>query len=96
MLIILYYKYDVMVENMAIISVRIDDKLKKEMDKLKHINWSEVIRQAIVSKLRDENNRNLAKAVLLTERVRKKASDGWDTTEIIRHWREYRFRESGS
>jgi len=85
-----------MVENMAIISVRIDDKLKKEMDKLKHINWSEVIRQAIVSKLRDENNRNLAKAVLLTERVRKKASDGWDTTEIIRHWREYRFRESGS
>ena len=81
---------------MAIISVRIDDKLKKEMDKLKHINWSEVIRQAIMAKLRDETNRNLAKAVLLTERVRKKAPEGWDTTEIIRHWREHRFGESGS
>jgi len=76
---------------MTIISVRIDDELKKEMDRLKHINWNEIIRQAIIRTINEEKGRNLAKAVLLNEKVRKEAPKGWDTTEILRYWREHRF-----
>lgn len=32
---------------MTTISVRIDPELKKKMEKLNHLNWSEIIRQAI-------------------------------------------------
>ena len=39
---------------MAIISIRIDDKLKKEMDRLKHINWNEIIRRAIIRTINEE------------------------------------------
>ncbi|BES82184.1 hypothetical protein PABY_17510 [Pyrodictium abyssi] len=31
----------------VVVSFRIDRKLKEKMDKLKHINWSEVVRRAI-------------------------------------------------
>ena len=31
----------------TVVSFRIDKKLKERMDKLKHINWSEVVRKAI-------------------------------------------------
>ena len=78
------------VEKMTTISVRIDDSLKKEMDRLKDVNWSEVLRQAIQARLRQNGQRNLAKAVLLTEKIRKPAPPGVDSTEIIRYWREHR------
>ena len=32
---------------MPTISIRIDEKLKKKMDELSYINWSEVIRRKI-------------------------------------------------
>ncbi|HDD64183.1 MAG TPA: VapB-type antitoxin [Thermoprotei archaeon] len=76
---------------MAIISVRVSDEIKKRMDRLKHINWSEVIRRAIIKTLEEEEGRNLARAVLLNEKIRKKAPEGWDSTEIIRYWRQRRY-----
>ena len=76
---------------MAIISVRVSDEIRKRMDRLKHINWSEVIRRAIIKTLEEEEGRNLARAVLLNEKIRKKAPEGWDSTEIIRYWRQRRY-----
>jgi len=76
---------------MAIISVRVSDEIKKRMDRLKHINWSEVIRRAIIKTLEEEEGRNLARAVLLNEKVRKKAPKGWSSVETIRYWREHRY-----
>jgi len=76
---------------MAIISVRVNDEIKKRMDKLKHINWSEVIRRAIIEVLKEEEGRNIARAVLLNEKIRKKAPKGWSSVEVIRYWREHRF-----
>jgi len=80
---------------MTIVSVRVDDELKRRMDRLKHINWSEVIRRAIIKTLEEEEGRNLARAVLLNEKVRKKAPEGWSSVEVIRYWREHRYGEGG-
>jgi len=80
---------------MPVISVRVSDDIKRRMERFKHINWSEVIRRAIVKVLEEEERRNLAKAVLLNERIRKKAPKGWSSVEVIRYWREHRYGKSG-
>ena len=80
---------------MPVISVRVSDDIKRRMERFKHINWSEVIRRAIVKVLEEEERRNLAKAVLLNERIRKKAPKGWSSVEVIRYWREHHYGKSG-
>jgi len=73
---------------MAIITVRIDDDLKRRMEKVKHINWSEVVRQAIIGVLGQEEGQNLAKAVLLNERNTIVPDEGYSSVEIIKEWRK--------
>jgi Arc/MetJ-type ribon-helix-helix transcriptional regulator len=75
---------------MTNISVRIDPELKEKMDALKHLNWSEVIRKAIKSKIQDESELNKAKAVLLNEKIRKIAPENFDSVDIVRKFREER------
>ena len=79
---------------MPVISVRIDDELKKKMDKYKYINWSEIIRKEIVKIIERLESRNLAEALLINEKLRRKSTT--DTTKIIREWRERRYREGSS
>ncbi|AIY90671.1 hypothetical protein [Geoglobus acetivorans] len=74
---------------MAVISVRIDDRLKKQMDKHRHINWSEVIRAELTRVIERLESRNVAEALLINEKVRKESVK--DTTSIIREWRESRY-----
>ena len=71
-------------------SVRIDSELKKKMNSLKHLNWSEIVRKAIKSEIRNETETNKAKAVLLNEKIRKKAPKDFNSVEIIREFREER------
>ncbi len=84
---------------MAIITVRIDDELKKRMEKEGHINWSEVIRRAIISRIEEEelwnslDRRKLVKAASLNEAMRRRIS-GWDSVAEIRRWRELAGRGS--
>ncbi|RLE62648.1 MAG: hypothetical protein DRJ47_10365 [Thermoprotei archaeon] len=80
---------------MPVVSVRVSEDIKRRMEKLRYINWSEVIRRAIIMVLEEEEGRNLAKAVVLNEKIRKKAPDGWSSVEVIRYWREHRYGESG-
>ena len=75
---------------MTNISVRIDPEMKKKMDSLKHLNWSEVIRKAIKSMIQNETEINKAKAVLLNEKIRKKAPENFNSVDIIRKFREER------
>jgi len=75
---------------MTNISVRIDPELKKKMDSLKHLNWSEIIRKAIKSKIQNEVEINKAKAVLLNEKIRKIAPENFNSVDIIRKFREVR------
>jgi len=79
---------------MPVISVRVDDELKRKMDKYRYINWSEVIRTEIAKIIERFESRNLAEALLINEKLRRKSTV--DTTEIIREWRKRRYGESGS
>ncbi|RLF10142.1 MAG: hypothetical protein DRJ62_05540 [Thermoprotei archaeon] len=75
-------------ELMGLITVRIDDETKRRMERLKHINWSEVVREAITRVLRQEEERNLARALLLNERNVITPDEGYSSVEVIRKWRE--------
>lgn len=72
---------------MSSVSVRIPEELKKRMEELPWINWSEILRQTIYDTVEEQSKRNLANAVLLNERIRKTAPKGWDSTDIIRESR---------
>lgn len=76
---------------MSIVTVRVDEETKRKMDRLRHVNWSGVLREAIQTKLEQEKGRDLAKAVILNERVKRAAPEGWDSAEAIRFWRERRY-----
>jgi len=67
-------------------SVTVPESLKEEMDKT-DTNWSAVVREAIRLRLRHEREKDVAEAVLINERLRRKAPEGWDSSEVIRFWR---------
>ena len=76
--------------------MRLDEKTRRKMKLLSHLNWSEVIRQAILQKIVEEENRKrrldlkmLKEAAEITDKIRK-LSPSWSSTEEIRKWRELR------
>lgn len=70
-----------------------DERLKRKMDELREINWSEVARKAIQEKIAESELWQPADATVM-----KKASDDidslrrsikeWDSTAEIRRWRD--------
>jgi len=81
---------------MSVISIRIDEQTRRKMKLLSHLNWSEVIRQAITQKIKEEENRKrrldpkmLKEAAEKTDKIRK-PSPSWSSTEEIRKWRDSR------
>jgi len=74
---------------MPMITVKIDEETKRMMDDIR-IDWSEFIRNAIKNKIVEERKRNLAKAVLINERIRRKSSSEARSEEIIRRFRDER------
>jgi Arc/MetJ-type ribon-helix-helix transcriptional regulator len=73
--------------DMKTLTVKVDEELKERMKRLRHVNWSEVIRESIRRKIEEENGRNIAEAVLINERLRREAPEGWDSAKVIREWR---------
>lgn len=73
---------------MPLVTVKVDEELKRRMEKLRHINWSEVIRQAITDVVEAKKERNLAKAILLNEEHTIVPEEGYSSTELIRKLRE--------
>ncbi len=78
------------VKKVATLTVRVDEELRERMKRLKHVNWSEVIRDSIRKKIEEDVGRNLAEAILLNEKLRKIAPEGWDSARVIREWRSKR------
>lgn len=80
---------------MATVSVRVPDELKERMDELDEINWSAVLREHIKGVLDNRRDRDLAHAVLTSERLSQDIDPSTvteqDTTEVIRQWRSNRF-----
>ncbi len=86
---------------MGVITVRIPEDLKKRMKRLKNVNWSEVVREAILErilveeKLVDKDWSLIRKAAEEMDELRKmiEARDGkcdYDSAGTIRNWRDIR------
>jgi len=80
----------------VVVSFRVNRELKERMDRLKHINWSEVVRKAIrevvvreEARLRGRDVERLRRAALRSEELSRKV-EGWSSVEEIRKWREGR------
>jgi len=76
-------------EKMVRTSVTIPESMKKEMERV-DVNWSAVMREAIRRKLEWMHERDVVEAVLINEKLRRKAPEGWDSTKVIRAWRSRR------
>jgi len=72
---------------MASITVRISEELKKEMAKIKDVNWSEVLRHAIEQELKRARMQEASRKI---DALREKSTIEWDSTKVIREWREKR------
>ncbi|UCE12285.1 MAG: VapB-type antitoxin [Candidatus Heimdallarchaeota archaeon] len=76
-------------------SAKIPEELKKRVEKLSHINWSEVMRLAILKRVEEEEKRIMDRNRKIIEQssqkmdqLRRKAQG--NTTEELRAWREIR------
>jgi len=55
------------------------------------VNWSSLIRNAMETRIEEERRRNLAKAVLINEKLRKRSKGEAKAEEIVRKFREGRY-----
>jgi Arc/MetJ-type ribon-helix-helix transcriptional regulator len=84
---------------MPTISIRINEELKKKMEELSHINWSEVIRRKIEEVIEDETKRKkggkdykrILEASLKSYEFFLKYG-GKKSAECIREWRDRNWR----
>ncbi len=83
---------------MPVITVRIDEELKRKMDELSYINWSEVIRRSIINVIEEESKKkreqNKKKDLERIKRASLEAEEfysylgGKESSETIREWRD--------
>lgn len=83
---------------MTVFSLRIPEDLKKKMESLSNINWSEEIRFFLSKRIQEELARRnidpirLEHAVKSSNELRKVhiAGENWDSTQELRKWRDQR------
>ena len=85
---------------MAQLTIRLPDRLKKQMGRLKEINWSEVVRNAIEERIVEMSRRRRDTRVAL-EAARKqdeiaqvlasRYAGPWSGVRVIRQWRKHRY-----
>ena len=80
---------------MPTMSVKIPETLKKRIEKLAHINWSEVMRSAIIKRveeeekrIRDRDQKMIDQSSQKMDQLRRNAQG--NTTKELRAWREIR------
>ncbi len=80
---------------MPTMSTKIPENLKKRIEKLTHINWSEVMRSAILKRaeeeekrIMDRNRKIIEQSSQKMDQLRRKAQE--NTTKELRAWREIR------
>lgn len=78
---------------MEIISTKVEKETKEKMKKLAYINWSEVIRESLKSRIAVEETRlrsidrdKLKEGIRIASGLRRSAKT-WNSTEEIRKWR---------
>ncbi len=83
---------------LALITVKVNEDLKKRMASHAELNWSEIVRAAIEERLRAEettrrgnlDRARMRDAINISDQIREKTSGNWSITEEIRRWRELR------
>ncbi len=70
-------------------SITMPGSLKERMEEV-DVNWSSEIREMIKRRLEQEGDVDGVEAVILNERLRRRAPEGWDSVEAIRLWRSRR------
>jgi hypothetical protein len=77
------------------ICFRISKELKEKIDRMRHINWNEVVEKAIMEEIRGQeillsrDNERALRAPMLIDLLRRK-TPSWNSAEEIRRWREGR------
>ena len=66
-------------------TVRIPRELKERMDRLSHINWSEVVRRAIEERVREEE---VKLALKIMDEVSRRARPERPLADVIREFRD--------
>jgi len=89
---------------MTQLTIRLPDRLKKQMGRLKEINWSEVVRKAIEAKVvlemskRRRDTRMALEAAKRQDEIAKvlasRYNGAWSGVEVIRYWRKHRYSSS--
>ncbi len=90
---------------MAQLTIRLPEQLKRQMEKFRELNWSEVVRDAIQSRIRLEigrkrvrNKRLMLQAVKrqdeIAEALSSRYNGPWSGVEVIRYWRRHRYSSS--
>lgn len=66
----------------------------EKVKKLSYINWSDIIRDSVIRKLKEEESRErviyreaITEGIEIASTVRK-SSFGWNSTAEIRNWRD--------
>jgi len=78
------------------ISIRVPKELREKMRKFSHVNWSEVIRKAIKTRIEiEEKKQRRVRAAKDMDRIRDRilrsyGATNYDSSEVIRYWRELR------
>jgi hypothetical protein len=89
---------------LVLVTVRVPEQLRKEMRKLKSVNWSELLRDAMKSRIELEHRTTTrdwekiregsSKAdKVYKEMERKYGQINFNSAETIRYWREIRSRD---
>jgi transcriptional regulator of met regulon len=87
--------YVIFVSMVEVVSARVDEETRRKMRRLRHVNWSEVVREAIQEKIRLEDRRRVRDAAEVEEALHlmdsiRRPHPGLDGTEEIRKWRDLR------
>ncbi len=80
---------------MVMVNFRVDDDTKKRMDRLKHLNWSELLRAHVSEVIKGEERRLAVKRdpALIEESMREiedlrgRSPEGWSGAEVVIQWR---------
>lgn len=60
------------------------------MKRVRDVNWSEVIREKIREVLERRRRENKVKALLAMQELSREPPEGYDSTRVIRYWRDHR------
>jgi len=73
-------------EKLVRTTITLPMSLKEKMNRVE-ANWSEEIREMIRQRIEEEGEADMAEAVILNERVKRRAPKDWNSLSVIKQWR---------